>query len=58
MYSQNVHPRPYDKFDDVILTHTCRDHAELAYGDALFDQSANDPLIGCELCGSLQGASQ
>jgi ferredoxin/flavodoxin---NADP+ reductase len=39
-------PETYDKFDDVILTHTCRDHAELAYGDALFDQSANDPLIG------------
>ena len=44
-------PETYDKFDDVILTHTCRDHAELAYGDALFDQSANDPLIG-ELAGS------
>jgi len=43
-------PETYDKFDDVILTHTCRDHAELAYGDALFDQSANDPLIG-ELAG-------
>jgi ferredoxin--NADP+ reductase len=39
-------PETYEKFEDVILTHTCRDHAELAYGEELFDQSANDPLIG------------
>jgi ferredoxin/flavodoxin---NADP+ reductase len=39
-------PETYEKFEDVILTHTCRDHAELAYGNELFDQSANDPLIG------------
>jgi ferredoxin--NADP+ reductase len=39
-------PETYEKFEEVILTHTCRDHAELAYGNELFDQSANDPLIG------------
>ena len=39
-------PETYDKFDQVILTHTCRDHAELAYGVELFDNLANDPLIG------------
>lgn len=39
-------PELYEKFDRIILTHTCRDHAELAYGVELFDQLANDPLIG------------
>ncbi len=39
-------PETYDKFDQVILTHTCRDHAELAYGVELFDSLVNDPLIG------------
>ena len=39
-------PETYEKFEDVILTHTCRDHAELSYGETLFEQSANDPLIG------------
>lgn len=39
-------PETYEKFEDVILTHTCRDHAELAYGEELFDRSTNDPLIG------------
>ncbi|HWK68078.1 MAG TPA: ferredoxin--NADP reductase [Rhizobiaceae bacterium] len=39
-------PDTYEKFDEVILTHTCRDHAELRYGEELFDQAANDPLIG------------
>ena len=37
---------PYEKFDQVFLTHTCRDHAELAYGVELFDGLAGDPLIG------------
>jgi ferredoxin--NADP+ reductase len=39
-------PETYEKFDQVVLTHTCRDHAELAYGAELFEQSVNDPLIG------------
>ena len=39
-------PETYEKFEEVYLTHTCRDHAELAYGQELFDQAANDPLIG------------
>lgn len=39
-------PETYEKFEEVYLTHTCRDHAELAYGAELFDQAANDPLIG------------
>jgi ferredoxin--NADP+ reductase len=43
-------PETYEKFDQVILTHTCRDIAELAYGRELYDALDNDPLIG-ELTG-------
>ena len=25
-------PDTFEKFDEIVLTHTCRDHAELAYG--------------------------
>jgi ferredoxin--NADP+ reductase len=39
-------PETYDKFDDVILTHTCREAAELTYGKELVDSVLNDPLVG------------
>ena len=39
-------PETYEKFDQVVLTHTCRDHAELAYGAELFERLKDDPLIG------------
>lgn len=39
-------PDTFDKFDEIVLTHTCRDHAELAYGVELTDNLAADPLIG------------
>jgi ferredoxin--NADP+ reductase len=39
-------PETYEKFEEVILTHTCRDHAELAYGIELVDNLVSDPLIG------------
>ena len=39
-------PDTYEKFDEIIITHTCRDHAELAYGVELVDALAADPLIG------------
>lgn len=39
-------PETYEKFDQVILTHTCRDEAELTYGVELYEQAVNDPLIG------------
>jgi ferredoxin--NADP+ reductase len=39
-------PDTYEKFDQVILTHTCRDNAELTYGQELVAALANDPLIG------------
>jgi ferredoxin--NADP+ reductase len=39
-------PDTYEKFEQVYLTHTCRDHLELAYGEELIDNLAADPLIG------------
>ena len=39
-------PDTYEKFDEIIVTHTCRDHAELAYGVELIENLAADPLIG------------
>ena len=39
-------PDTYEKFEQVILTHTCRDKAELLYGQELVAGLENDPLIG------------
>ena len=39
-------PETYEKFDEVVITHTCRDVAELAYGDELIKSLKDDPLIG------------
>ena len=36
----------YEKFDEVILTHTCREVAELAYGQELVKNLMEDPLVG------------
>lgn len=41
-------PEVYERFDDVILTHTCRTEDELAYGADLMERVKNDPLIGEE----------
>lgn len=39
-------PETFEKFEQVILTNTCRTNAELAYGDELATQAKDDPLIG------------
>ncbi|TPK82347.1 ferredoxin--NADP reductase [Mesorhizobium sp. B2-4-13] len=39
-------PDTYEKFDQLILTHTCRDNAELIYGQDLVVALESDPLIG------------
>lgn len=41
-------PETYEKFDRVVLTHTCREVAELAYGIELVEKTFDDPLIGEE----------
>jgi len=39
-------PETYEKFDQVILTHTCREICELTYGQDLVAQIMDDPLVG------------
>ncbi|MEM6491169.1 MAG: ferredoxin--NADP reductase, partial [Pseudomonadota bacterium] len=39
-------PETYEKFEEVILTHTCREVAELQYGVDLAKATVEDPLIG------------
>ncbi|WP_374375610.1 ferredoxin--NADP reductase [Tabrizicola sp.] len=43
-------PETYDKYDQVIMMHTCREVAELEYGRRLVESLKDDPLIG-ELVG-------
>lgn len=38
-------PETYEKFDEVILTHTCREGAELGYGMELVEQIRSDELL-------------
>lgn len=39
-------PETYEKFEAVILTHTCREVAELTYGKKLVAAVKDDPLVG------------
>ena len=39
-------PQTYEDYDQIILTHTCRDRAELTYGSELVNALSDDPLIG------------
>ena len=39
-------PETWDKYGSVILMHTCREVAELAYGRQLVENLKTDPLIG------------
>ena len=39
-------PETYDRYDEVIMMHTCRDVAELDYGRQLIAGLKDDPLIG------------
>ncbi len=39
-------PETYERYDQVILTHTCREVAELTYGKELVDAVRGDPLVG------------
>ncbi len=38
-------PETFEKFDEVILTHTCREVAELEYGKQLVDSIRNDEML-------------
>jgi len=39
-------PETYDRFEQVILTHTCREVGELKYGQELVASLKDDPLVG------------
>ncbi len=39
-------PETYEKFEQVIMMHTCRTVAELEYGRRLVESLKDDPLIG------------
>ncbi|MBW7922712.1 MAG: ferredoxin--NADP reductase [Rubellimicrobium sp.] len=47
-------PETYEKYDEVILMHTCRTAAELEYGRRLVESLADDPLIGEMVAGKLR----
>jgi len=47
-------PETYENYDEVILTHTCRDVAELKYGEELVAKTLEDPLIGEEAAPKLR----
>ncbi len=39
-------PETYERYDQVIVTHTCREAEELAYSRWLVDSLKDDPLVG------------
>lgn len=41
-------PETYEKFREVVVTHTCRERAELAYGYETVAKTLDDPLVGDE----------
>ena len=46
-------PETYEKFEEVIVTHTCREVAELTYSQEMVASVKNDPLCG-EFAGGLR----
>ena len=46
-------PETYERYDEVILTHTCRQAAELSYGLRLVEECKTDPLVGEMMDGKL-----
>ena len=47
-------PDTYERYDEVIMMHTCRDLAELDYGRELVEGLPDDPLIGEVVAGKLR----
>ena len=47
-------PETYEKYEQVIITHTCREVAELEYGRRLIEALHGDPLIGEMVAGRLK----
>lgn len=47
-------PETYERYDEVILTHTCRTRAELVYGEEVVAAAKADPLVGEEASAKLR----
>jgi ferredoxin--NADP+ reductase len=47
-------PETYERYEQVIITHTCRDVAELTYSENLVASLREDPLVGEMVDGKLQ----
>jgi ferredoxin--NADP+ reductase len=47
-------PETYEKFRDVILTHTCREPDELTYGREIVEAAKTDELVGEEAAAKLR----
>ncbi|HVK80214.1 MAG TPA: ferredoxin--NADP reductase, partial [Verrucomicrobiae bacterium] len=47
-------PETYERYDEVIVTHTCRTTPELEYGYELIAQTKADPLVGEEAAKKLR----
>jgi len=47
-------PETYERYDEVILTHTCREAGELIYSKRLVESLVNDPLVGEMVEGKLK----
>lgn len=47
-------PETYENYDEIIITHTCRDVAELDYGRTLIESLDADPLIGEMVAGKVK----
>jgi len=41
-------PETYERYDEIVLTHTCRTAPELAYGAEVVAAALDDPLVGEE----------
>ena len=39
-------PQTYELFDQVIVTHTCRNHADLGFSQHIVNVATSHPLIG------------
>ncbi|MCA8867903.1 MAG: ferredoxin--NADP reductase [Rhodobacteraceae bacterium] len=46
-------PETYEKFESVVMMHTCRSQTELEYGRKLVEGLIDDPLIGEMVAGKL-----
>ena len=47
-------PETYERYEQVIVTHTCRTSAELSYSREIVEETLADPLVGGEASAKLR----